>query len=323
MVQLTRIPGVESVALATALPVERGSEWKFEQEDKPRADANDASTASGIIVSPGYFETLGRRVITGRDFTDEDGRPGHTVAIVNQRFAEKYWPGTNPLGKRLRIVGDTEEPWLEVVGLVPNIKQTDPDDQEIAPILYVPFRQQASRGTVVLLRTSVDPRSVITAARREFQTLDSELPVFGIMTLADSLALERSSFSIFGMLFIIFGVVALIVASVGVYAVIAYWVNQQTREIGIRIALGEAQSSILRRVTTKGLKLAAIGLAIGALGSIAVTRVMRSMLVGVSPTDPATFLAVGVLLTAVAALACYIPARRAAHVDPMIALRSE
>jgi ABC-type antimicrobial peptide transport system permease subunit len=143
------------------------------------------------------------------------------------------------------------------------------------------------------------------------------------MTLADSLALERSSFSIFGMLFIIFGVVALIVASVGVYAVIAYWVSQQTREIGIRIALGETQSSILRRVTTRGLRLAAFGLAIGVLGSIAVTRVMTSMLVGVSPTDPATLLAVSALLTIVATLASYIPARRAAGVDPMIALRTE
>jgi putative ABC transport system permease protein len=320
--KLASIPGVDSVAFASALPVERAPAWRVDLSDSTAYPEGSERLATGMFISPAYFKVLGRSILQGRQFEAEDGRSRNLVAVVNDQFAKKYW-NDSAIGKRLRVVGDVETQWLTVVGVAPNIKQNDPDDEEVLPIVYIPYPQQVFRNTAVLLRTSIAPRSVITAVRTQFQKLDSELPVFAIISLADDVALERSTFSIFGFIFAIFGLVALVIASVGVYAVLAFSVSRQSREIGIRMALGASPTDILRRVVKTGVGFAITGLFLGLIGSIIVTRVMNSILVGISATDPTTFAAMSLLLVSVAALACYLPARRAARLDPILALRTE
>jgi predicted permease len=277
-----------------------------------------------MTIGPGYFKTLGAAILSGRDFTEADGPSKVPVVIVNQWFANKHWPGQNPLGQRLRIFdGNTPEAWLTVVGLASNIAQNDPLRQEMNLLIYVPYLQKPTGSMWFVARTSVPPASLATAFRREVQAIDADLPVNGPLTLAKRVELASLSNGLYATLFLIFAAIALLLASVGLYAVISYSVSRRTPEIGIRMALGATARDILNLVFRQGMLPVGIGLTIGLAASFAVNPVLQSELVQVSPNDPVTLAVVSTVLILSAMLGCLIPARRAMRVDPAVALRHE
>jgi putative ABC transport system permease protein len=322
--RLAAIPGVESIAIASSLPARGSRLIPYQLDGAPPVDQGRRPKLSALIVGPGYFRTVGAAVFSGREFQDADGVSGIPVAIVNQRFASKYWPGEDALGKRLRLFDGNDVatgPWLTVVGVVSNIVQNDETRQEFDPLLYLPYREKPSATMWVIARSGVSPGSLGTAFRREVHTLDSDLPVYGPFT-ADTF--ERYSDNRFyGALFLIFAAIALLLSSIGLYTVIAHSVSQRTQEIGIRMAIGATARDIRQLVFKQGLLPLGIGLTIGLAASLAVNRLLRAELVQVFPSDPITLLIASAALILSATLGCLIPARRAMRVDPLEALRHE
>lgn len=321
--RLETMPGVESVALAENLPSWGSAKLPYEIAGDPPADENRRPQISTLSISPSYFATLRASVLAGRDFTDADTAASGPVAIVNQLFAARHWPGENPLGKRIRLFDrNTAEQWLTVVGVVSNIIQNDQTRQRFDPVVYRSYRQKPAGGGWVVARTRNSPNTLVNAFRREVQTLDPDLPLYGPMLIADRLERFWDS-RFYGGVFLIFAAVALLLASIGVYTVIAHAVSQRTQEIGIRMAIGASAGDILKLVLMQGMLPLGIGLAIGLAGSLAVNRMLRSMLVQVSPFDPITLAAASAVLGLAATLGCWIPARRAMKVDPVVTLRHE
>ena len=322
--RLEGIPGVDSVAIAARLPTEGSRRRPYEVAGAPRVDGQHRPVLSALTVGPTYFRTLAAPVLSGREFNDADGISGLPVVLVNQQFASRHWPGENPLEQRLRLfAGQTPEEWLTVVGVVANIAQNDRTRQTFEPLIYVPYRQRPVQGMSVVARTRVPPESLAKAFRREIQAADSDLPIFGPFTLAERLEANYWSSGLYGVLFLIFAAIALLLASFGLYAVIAQSVSLRTREIGVRMAIGATARDVRGLVIMQGMRPLAIGLAIGLIASVGVNRVLESQLVHVSPADPATLVVVSVVLISAAALGCLIPARRATRVDPLVALRVE
>jgi predicted permease len=271
-------------------------------------------------VMPSYFETLRIPVIAGRAFTDSDRAMTTSVAVVNEAMAKHFWPNENALGKRFHFI---DEPKLrEIVGIVPNtiVNNIGEDPQ---PLIYLPIMQEFSPFASLEVRTVGDPQSVVSSVRAQVQSLDPNLAITNVQTIGEvvdqGLWAPRMGAALLGL----FGGLALILAAVGVYGVLSYSVAQQTHEIGIRMALGAQPLGVLKLVVGQGLKLAAAGLVVGLIGALVATRVLSSLLFNVSTHDPVTFIGVSLVLVATAALACYIPARRATRVDPIIALRYE
>jgi putative ABC transport system permease protein len=318
---------VESVALTTSLP--SWPTWKLPYEI---ADASAAAAdldelrrpkLAAMAVSPGYFHTLGGALLSGRDFNDVDQTSGLPVAIVNQRLAAQFWPGRDALGQRLRFFdGKTPEAWRTVVGVVSNIVQNDQTRQRFDPVVYLPERQNPVAYSWVFLRTRVPPGTLTAAFRNELKAVDPDLPIYGPFELADRLEFFWDS-RFYGTLFLIFAAIALLLASVGLYTVVAHSVSQRTQEIGIRMAVGATAHDIFQLVFKQGILPLGIGLTIGLAGSVAVNRLLRAELVQVSPSDPITLVVASAALVLAAALGCLIPARRAIRVDPVIALRHE
>ncbi len=323
--RLSSVPGVQSVSLASMLPINGTFDWDFQLEGQPPAEKGKRPTLGGVIIDPNYFHTTGNTLVRGRAFAPEDGLPGRSVAIVNQRFASKYWPNQDPVGKRIRLIKDNEpeQPWLTVVGLSPDIRQNDPMQAELEAVLYVPLRQDTPSFISVMARTTVEPGTLAASFRKQVQAIDEDLPAFGVRSLESQFEQQRWTFRVFGTVFVIFSIFALVLAAIGIYAVVAYGVSQRTAEIGVRVALGATTSNVIRLVVSQGLIQLGIGLALGLAGAFGVTRVIKAILLQVSPTDPITFGAVALVLIAAATLACLIPARRAAKIDPVIALRYE
>jgi putative ABC transport system permease protein len=320
---LETIPGVESVAIARALPETGSAKLPYQFAGAPEVDEQRRPILSALTVGPGYFRTLGAAVVAGREFNDLDGASGAPAAIVNERFADEFWRGESPLGKHVRVFeGRAPGPWLTVVGVVSNIVQ-DVTRMEISPLVYLPYSQRPGRDMEVIARTRVPPGSLASAFRREMQALDSDLPVFGPFTLDERLEANYWTSGLDGVLFVIFAAIALLLASVGLYAVIAHSVSRRTQEIGIRMAIGATTHDIRRLVFMQGMLPLGIGLAIGLAGSLAVNRVLQSSLVHVSPADPITLAASSGVLFLAALLGCWVPARRAMRVDPVVALRHE
>jgi predicted permease len=321
--RLAAIAGVESVALASSLPQAGAPDWQFELEGQAPVERDRRPTVDGLIVSADYFRVLGAKVLRGRAFNASDGLPGKTAAIVNHAFLAKYWPKDDAVGKHLRLIHDDgEQPWLTVVGICSDIRQ-DPSKVEMEPAIYVPYRQNAGSSTAIVARAKVPPATLANAFRQEVQAVDGNLPLYQVVTLPEFFAQQRWAFRVFGSLFAVFAIIALLLASVGIYAVMSYAVSQRTQEIGIRMALGASTASILRHVLSLGVKQLAIGLAVGLAIAFGLTRVLATLLVGITPTDRLTFAAIVLLLTTVGILACWIPARRAMKVDPLVALRYE
>jgi putative ABC transport system permease protein len=323
--RLETIPGVESIAFSHIPPTGYALTLPYELAGAPPVDEQRRPALSAVIISAGYFHTLGAAVRSGREFTDSDDASGVPVVIVNQRFATTFWPGEDVLGKRLRLFdGTTPDPWLTVVGLVSNIVQNDRTGQTFDPLIYVPYRQkQRPGGMLAIARTRVPPGSLGTAFRREIQALDSDLPVLSISTLAERLEGNYRNNGFFGVLFSMFAAMALLLASIGLYAVVAHGVSQRTQEIGIRTAMGATARDILSLVFKQGMLPVGIGLSIGLAAGFAVTPLLKTQLVGVSPADPLTLVVASATLVVSATLGCLIPARRAMRVDPVVALRHE
>ncbi|MGC2182630.1 MAG: ABC transporter permease [Terriglobales bacterium] len=325
--RMKAIPGVELAAITSALPTTNtnpnavggvASEG-FAIEDRPVESSQDLS-AERIRISSDYFKVLQTTLLRGRSFTeaDEDGRP--LVAIIDESTARKYWPASDPLGRRVRFGRDRTKPWMSVVGVVKDIK-SDGLDIDGVPHIYVSTYQDNSKRLSVVLRTSLPATLLEPQIRHEIQSIDSGLPVFNVSSMNDvldrSLASRRFSADLVGG----FAGLAVLLASIGIYGLLAYIVGQRSREIGIRMALGARREDILRMFLRKGVALAGMGIVAGVAFSASTASMMASLLYGVRPHDPAVFLIVPLLLLAVAALATYLPARRATKVNPIVALR--
>ncbi len=316
------LPGVRSAALADSLPL---SHYRIELmiarerlAHPGQAPNTKVIHMSRIVVSPGYFYTLGIPLLEGRTFTDHDDQQSAKVAVVNQELARHFWPGENPIGHELPLFTGK----LRVVGVVGNTRHEGPGAKILSEI-YVPCLQSPESSMQLAIRTSMDPASLAGAVRREVASMDPTVPVSRVATLDERLS-ESVAPRRFNMLLLaLFAGIALALAAVGIYGVMAYSVTLRTHEIGVRMALGAQKSDVLRMVVGEGLKLAIIGVAIGVTGALLLTRFLSSWLFGVKPTDPFTFAAVSALLMMVGLVACYIPARRAAQVDPIATLRCE
>jgi predicted permease len=326
-------PGVEAVALASTLPLWFTPQWRFELDGQPASvDPNDRPAVAGVEVSSHYFEVLSVPLLRGRAFTASDGRQGDKVAIVNRRFVDRYWPDQDPIGKQIRLVResaweDTRQTPVRVIGEVADIKQNSGPNSnpgELEPVLYVPLLQdQQARQTLILARTrGGDAHSLANPLRASIQKV-IDVSVNRVLTLPEHFAEVRWFNRVFGLLFVIFAAIGSVLAAIGIYGVISYAARQRTHEIGIRGALGAERHTIVTLIVREGVKLSLAGLVIGLLAVLAITRVMRSFLIGVTPTDPLTIAIVFFVLVAIAALASYLPARRAASVDPVRALRIE
>jgi putative ABC transport system permease protein len=322
--RLQSLPGVTSVEITNFLPTGGSTPFEYEIEGVPPVASQRRPTLSALVIGPDYFRTMDVRPLSGRAFTDIDGVSGPPVVIVNQNFAGKFWPGQDPLGKRLRLVtADAPEQWLQVVGVVPNIVQNDISPRQIDPLIYMPYRQKPMPDMAIVARTVVPPGTLAPAFRREIQALDSDLPIYNLWTMQERLARNYWFYQVLGILFVIFAGVALFLASVGLYAVMAHSVSQRTQEIGVRMAMGATTRTILRLLFTQGMLRVAMGLAIGLVGAFGVTRILKTILIQVAPADPLTFATASVVLAIASTVGCWIPARRAMRVDPMVALRHE
>jgi len=324
--QIAAQPGVESVGAITRLPLVGGSRnarRSLAIEGRAAAAANDKPWAIDLIVSPGYFDAIGIRLQSGRQLSAEDTADAPRVAFISRTMAGKYWPNEEPLGKRFRFENSTgDEAWITVAGVVGDVRNDDVDAPPL-PQVYLPHAQNAVSDLSLVVRTSAAPLEQIAAVRRSIGTLDRKLPVYEIATMDRLLFDDLAGIRIVVELLLAFAALALALASVGIYGVMSYAVAQRTGEIGVRMALGAQTRDILRLVVGQGARLVSLGVAIGMAAALAAAQAMRGLLYGVSPTDPLTFIVIAALLACVAIVACWIPARRATKVDPMIALKCE
>jgi putative ABC transport system permease protein len=319
------LPGVHAAFASNLVPLGSGGGENRIAIDGQAAAKGDEPTVGFTGVSPHLLRTLGLPILRGRDFTDAEGVSRTPVAVINQAMAVKFWPKEDPIGRRFRVIDDdTNREWFTIIGVTSDFRHYELDDFDaIAPCAYVPFPYGAFPNTGLTLRAAGDPALIAGPAREQIRASDPSLAVFQVITMEALRQRGYWQFWLFGWMFSMFGGIALLLAAVGVYGVLSYSVAQRTQEIGVRVALGAARADVLKLVIVDGVKLAIIGVALGALGSFFVTPVVRTQLYNVSPTDPLSFLAVSLFLTSIAFLASYLPARRATAVDPLVALRAE
>jgi len=319
--RIQSLTGVKSAAATTGLPLTlnlSGSDFRI--EGRPEPEAGKEMIINTRSVSPSYFQTLAIPLLKGRDFSDRDKSDAPKAAIINDDLARIYFPNEDPIGKRITF--DEGTSWISIVGIIGDVKQLG-RDSSAKPEVYFPYLQVAAPSMSLVVRTASNPLSLPSAVKTQIQMIDKDLPIDEAKTMQRLLA-ESSSGRRFNMLLLtVFAVVALVLAIVGIYGVMSYTVTQRTHEIGIRVAIGAQPRDVFRMVIGQGMMLAMIGVAFGLVGAFGLTRLMTTMLFGVEPTDPATFVGIAVLLTGVALVACYIPGRRATKVDPLVALRYE
>ena len=336
------LPGVEAVAAASGLPLgNNGWQTSFVVDGQPRPPRDQTPLMEACTVTPDYFRAMNIPLLRGRYFTDQDDRSflagrdmskldegarlvaGVNSIIIDEEFARRHWPNDDAVGKRIKMGGDDSPVFLTVVGVVGRVKMEGLSQDSNRVQGYFPFWQLPFNGMTVIVKATGDPNQLIASARDQVKQLDPDQPIYNIKTMdeirSESVAGERLNLTLFS----IFAGIALVLAVVGIYGVMSYTVTQRTHEIGIRMAIGAQQRDVFKMVLGQGMMLALIGIAIGLVGAFALTRLMASMLFGVTATDPATFAAIAVLLTAVALMACYLPGRRATKVDPVISLRYE
>ena len=325
LAKVQAIPGVESAALTLSLPIE-GSNWGsvFLVRDKPAPPRAEIPSSAFVPVSAGYFRTMGMRLREGREFESSDTLSAERVVVVNETFARRMWPGESPLGKQVKQgwpeTPESVAPWRRVVGVVNDVK-LDGVDQDTPMQAFLPYTQNPSRSTAFVVRTSVDPGSVGKSLVAALNGLDRELPVTRVMPMAELMSAAVARQRLSTVILAVFAGVAILLAAVGLYGVVSHGVTERTREIGVRMALGAQRASVLRLFVVDGVKMAALGTALGLVGAYLLTKWIETLLFEVTPTDPVTFATVASVLLLVAALACYIPARRAARIDPLRALR--
>jgi putative ABC transport system permease protein len=324
--RLAPTPGAESVALTSSLPLLEedisGAGFYVEGKPKPK-DISETPIAFQSAVSPGYFRTMGMRLIRGREFNDSDVEGKERVVIVDETIARRFFASEDPLGRRLTFGGSKSGPqWLTIVGVVGAVRHygLKSDSRMHA---YQPYQQASSPNMTIVARGAGDPTSLTTAMRNAVAALDRDLPLYATRPMAEVVAAAMWDDKYVGILFGLFAALALSLAAVGIYGVVSYSVAQRTREIGLRVALGAQTGDVMRMIIRQGLALAGLGAAIGLGAAALAARLMKSLLFNVSVTDPMTFTILPLSLLAVAVAACWIPARRAAKVDPMVALKYE
>ncbi len=322
--RLKAMPGIEAVGFVSHLPLgQSNSSSSFLIEGVPEPPPGQSFGGRSRICTPEYFQALGITLLQGRAINEQDKADAPPVVIVNETLAKKFFPNESAVGKRFRFRGDLSvtNPWREIVGVIADVRHDL--NTPLQPEYYRPHAQAAAGEMMLAVRTSTEPTALTSAIRNEVQALDRDLPVFQVRTMAavrqQSVVLQSFSFSLLS----VFAMVALLLAAVGIYGVMSYSVAQRTHEIGIRMALGARTSDVMRMVVRQGMKLTAIGVVIGLAGSIALVYFASALMVGTGITDWPTFAGVALLLSFVAFVACWIPARRATKVDPMIALRYE
>ena len=321
------LPGVVSAGMTTNIPLERETAYDaiFDVEGRPATNPNNVPITSHRAVTPGYLETMGVTLIRGRFIDKNDRTDTVPVVIVSEEFAHQAWPGTDPIGKRVRRVrAGQSSPWMTVVGVVKNVKEDLFNYRINRPVWYVPYAQvENSFPLNLVVRTRVDPTSLTATLRDVVRAVDPDQPISNTMTmntvLSHVLVTERFGAVLMGTL----AISGLLLACIGLYGVMAYSVKQRTGEIGLRVALGAQRKHVLGLFIGEGVKLTLFGLVIGLLAAWSATRLLTSLLFDTRATDPATFISISLLLVLIALLACFVPARRALNVDPMIALRSE
>ncbi|HYG34896.1 MAG TPA: FtsX-like permease family protein, partial [Clostridia bacterium] len=321
--QVRSLPGVVSASAVSAPPL--GSHWGgfFTIEGAPPKGPNEPDP---VILQrfafPGYFDTMGMKLLKGRGLNEQDGRnEGSLAVVVNELFAEQMWPSQDPIGKRIRYRGPND-PWITVVGVVQDVKHYGAD-RPMIPGVYLPYAQMPLQNMTLVVRSSVPPTSLVPTVRTVLRQADSELPMINVATmqerLTNSMWIRRLCSTIIG----VFAGVAMIMAIGGIGGVFSYMVSRRTHELGIRLALGAQERDVLWLVLRQGMSLVVVGIGLGLIGALCTAPLLRSVLFGVSPVDPLTLLGISLLVTAVAMVACWLPARRAMTVEPMAALRSE
>jgi putative ABC transport system permease protein len=319
------LPGVKSAAVASNLPLTyNGDSITISIEGSPDPPPDHRPDVVTRVISPHYFATMGIQLLRGRECTEQDRTDSPGVVVISERTARHFWPGENPIGKRLKPGSSgNRRPWLEIVGVVKDVRQMELTAEPKLQ-MYLPSEQaDFFQPNALVVRTNIDPLSLTATVRKTVWDIDKDQPVSNISSmeqvLSESVARQRFSM----VLLAIFATLALVLAAVGIYGVMSYSVAQRTHEIGIRMALGAQRTDVLKLTVSQGLRLVLIGVAVGLTAAVMVTRVMSSLLFGVSATDPATFATISLVLMSAALLASYIPALRATKVDPMVALRYE
>jgi putative ABC transport system permease protein len=319
--RIEALPGVSGVGAVDVLPmIGSHNTSNFQVVGHPAFEKGQEPRAEVRVATPGYFAAIGTELRKGRLFNPRDDAQAPRVVLVNESFAARYLKGSDPVGQQLRF-GDAKAAPTEVIGVVANVMNEDLDGLE-EPGVYFPFAQIPSLGTLVIRAPGAHTR-IAPAIRNELAALDPRLPLSEIKAMEQIVYERRSPKEVMMWMLVVFAVMALVMAAVGTYAVMAYAVAQRTHEIGVRMALGALPSDVLKLVLRRGLSLALLGIGLGLAGAFAMTRALKGLLYSVSATDPLTFIGVSLLLAVVALLACYLPARRAMKVDPMVALRCE
>jgi predicted permease len=315
------LPGVRSAAITSSLPLALNySSSTVYLEGQPFTSVSKLPLCVPLSVSPGFFETM-RIPFRGRDFAENEDKKESRVALVNETFARKFFPNQDPIGKRFNFSGPKDPLW-EIIGVTGDVKYNSLGEAPMPGAFRPQWRDYDTLNTLVV-RTNGDPRSIISALRSEIQKMDATLPIYDVKTLTEHMDIPlfpaRMGANVLGC----FGVLALVLAAIGIYGVMSYVVAGRTREIGLRMALGAQLRHVRHLILRQGMMLATIGLVLGLGVVFVLARFLKSMLYGISPSDPLTFTAITILLAGVALLACLIPAQRAARVDPMVALRDE
>ena len=321
--RVEELPGVTSAALVNHLPLGgSNSSTSFLVEGIPAPPPGQEFEGRYRVCTPNYFHTMGIAVLKGRAFTEQDKAGSQPVIIINETLARRYWPNTDPIGKRMRYTGPPEQnSWMQVVGVVQDVKHEM--NLPVTADFYTPHAQDAWQSMVLVAKTKVEPAAMAAPIRQQVLSIDKDQPVFDVKTMWEVRAISLALFSFSSVMLSIFAGLALLLAAIGIYGVMFYSVTQRTQEIGIRMALGARTTDVLKLVVRNGMSLALIGVIAGLAGAFALTRLLASLLFGVTPTDVVTFSVVTVGLLMIALLACYIPARRATKVDPLVALRYE
>jgi putative ABC transport system permease protein len=321
--RVSSLPGVTSAAAISDLPLRGGWGRSLTVEDRPVLSVGQAPMINHSVITPNYFHTMGIPLKEGRDFTNGDAAGATRVTIVDERLAREYWPNGGALGKRIRFgPPESNEPWHTIIGVAGTVRHARLD-RDTRQTIYVPFAQIPIRGMTIAARTSGNPEALAGAVRKEVLELDKDQPITNVFSMATVVSRSVWLQRFYAILFGVFAGLALLLAAVGIYGVMSYAVTQRTQEIGIRMALGARAADVLKLMIGNGMLLITIGVAIGLAGAVALTRLLATLLFGVTPTDMFTFVSVSGILVLVGLLACYVPARRATKVDPLVALRYE
>jgi putative ABC transport system permease protein len=320
--QARGVAGVESAAIASEFFIGGNPEQTITVEGSTRAVSERVRLRRDEITS-GFFETVGTPLMRGRSISPADGATASRVVVVNDIMARRLWPGQEAVGRRFKFgLADSPAPWFTVVGVVRDMRRQGPEHEPI-PQVFESLAQNPSRLVTLLVKTSTDPARMMAAVQAAVRQVEKDAPVYGVTTLGASLGRFQAQRRFQTSLLLAFSLIAILLAAIGIYGLIRYSVATRMREISIRIAVGAQRTDILRMILREGLTLSVIGLAVGLVGAAAVGRLLSGLVFGITPTDPVTFVAVSVLLILVAAAACYVPARRAARIDPVVALKYE